>query len=149
MFYTAVGITVLGGVLIALFLLLRFKFGLAEHGLVMEIYASPEVLVHGPTRGSFRGADREYGKVKCDGRLYLTDQRLIMLTATGRRIELPLAEIADATIETSFHGAVRLGQPVLVVHLRDGNRVGFFAPELEQWQQVLLSRRSPRNSPLH
>jgi hypothetical protein len=60
-----------------------------------------------------------------------------MLTLTGPRIEVPLSEVVDLTLERSFRGAVRLGRQVMVLHLEDGNRVGFFVADQDIWRERL------------
>ncbi|MGD8547582.1 MAG: hypothetical protein PVJ10_06400 [Thiohalophilus sp.] len=87
----------------------------------------------------FRGSDREFGNIKGTGVIMLTSKQLLFRKLTHQRIAIPLDEIAEAEITSSFKGAVAYGSggQHLVIKTRDGNRIGFLIRHPERWTAIL------------
>lgn len=96
-------------------------------------------LIIEPQSGLYRGADSRYGNVRGNGVIYLTDDSIIFKKLTGQRIVIDRAEIAGATVESSFRGklSIATGGRHLVVRTKDGNRIGFLLRNAEQWVEKL------------
>lgn len=95
--------------------------------------ATGQAIIRGPEYGSFRGAERMHGRVKCDGALAATDKTLLLQKAIGGRIEVEFADVTGVTPEKAFMGNWRAGQPVVVLRTRDDNRIGFFMQDTDAW----------------
>lgn len=102
-----------------------------------KLQASGEVIKIDPEAGSFRGAERELGRTKCDGIIALTEARVLLRKLTGGEIEIPLKEIAGVSESPSFLGARRAGVKHLIIELKDGNRVGFYVRDIAAWIAAL------------
>jgi hypothetical protein len=94
-------------------------------------------------RASFRGAEREYGRVKCDGVAYATAQALVFHTILGKRVEIALADVTGFEENAWFLGAAHGGKTHLILHLRGGNRVGFFTADNDAWREALAPHIRP------
>lgn len=84
-------------------------------------------------KGVYRGATASgYPAVKNNGRIALTRRRLVFVTLTGARIEIPLAAITALRQARSFNGSVVGGYTHLVVGT-DSGEIAFFVPDLAAW----------------
>jgi hypothetical protein len=89
-----------------------------------------------PESGSFRGSTQKYGKVKCDGVIYLTTERIVFRPLMGKNIiKLNLFEIQNISIEKAFLGQWRAGMKVMVLHLTDSTQIGFYVKDHNNWKQ--------------
>ncbi|OHB33947.1 MAG: hypothetical protein A2X84_04625 [Desulfuromonadaceae bacterium GWC2_58_13] len=83
----------------------------------------------------YSGADSGYSKVKNNGVLVVGDLRLYFQHFLEKRpsIVIPLADIRNATVESSFLGESRVVADggYLIVHTGDNNRIGFLLKDPE------------------
>jgi len=103
-----------------------------------EIAVSGVEIVISPERGSFRGATQNYGKIKCDGVMYLSKEKLVFNPLMGKNIiKINLCEIQKITMEKAFLGKWVAGVKVMVLHLADSTQVGFFVKDNELWKHKI------------
>ncbi len=105
-------------------------------GLFREMKLSGETFVINPEFASFRGATAKYGRVKCDGVIGLTNDKIIFIPFIGSKTEIPLKEICDVTEEKKFLGCYRAGMTVLVLHEQEVN-IGFYVKDNIKWQNTI------------
>lgn len=111
----------------------ELKFLLKE-----ELRKTPDSIVMKPQNGSFRGADKEFGRVKCAGVMYATDKRLIFHSLFGKHIELSYNDIKALHENKWFLSAYRSGRLHLIFETKDDNRIGFLVHNNEEWKQALM-----------
>ena len=99
-----------------------------------------EVVVE-PLPGLYRGSDARFGRVKGNGVICLTGNKLIFEKFTGQRIEISRSEIEDATVEETFRGkpSFATGGNHVVIRTKDGNRIGFLLKNAQSWVQKINS----------
>lgn len=105
-----------------------------------ERMALGQSLLLEPDAASYRGARRDYGRVKCDGAMLLTDVVLLFLPLIGRAREVPLERVVSVREERWFLGALRVGQKHLVLTLDDDNEIGFYTRDNVRWIEALAAR---------
>ncbi len=133
-YYLAVALAGLG----LLFIIVRQAKSKTLENLAGEIRTLPaEAMIIRPEKGSFRGSSARFGRLKCDGIIYLTKSQLVFHRYFGKAIKIDLAEIKDISEAKWFNGEYRSGQPHLVLHLADETRVGFFVIDNERWKASL------------
>lgn len=100
-------------------------------------------IVFGPQPALYRGSDGRFGKVKGNGVIILTGDRLHFEKLTGRVMEINRSEILDASVKTWFRGKTSFatGGKHLVIRTMDGSRTGFLLKNAELWSEKLMSRR--------
>ncbi len=116
----------------------------AASELLAHVEATGQGLVRGPEYGSFRGAERIHGRVKCDGAIAATAEKLMLQRAIGGRLDVDFADVVDVTTEKAFMGSWRAGQPVLVLKTRMDNRIGFFVQDTEAWETLIREHMNNR-----
>ena len=94
-----------------------------------------------PQSGLYRGSDAQFGNVKGNGVICLTEHDLLFEKLTGQRIEISRNEIVGATFEDVFRGkpSTAAGGKHLVIKTRDGNRIGFLLKSAELWAEKIQS----------
>ncbi len=103
-----------------------------------EISLDPGGTIIAPESGSFRGSTARFGRIKCNGVIYLARGGLTFHPLVGKNvIRLGAYEIGQVTVEKSFLGNWVAGKKVLVLHLQDGTRVGFFVSDEEKWKTAI------------
>jgi len=105
-------------------------------GLFREMKLSGETFIINPEFASFRGATARYGRVKCDGVIGLTNDKIIFIPFIGSKTEIPLKEICDVTEEKKFLGCYRAGMTVLVLHEQEVD-IGFYVKDHIKWQNTI------------
>jgi hypothetical protein len=92
-----------------------------------------ENLIIDPQSCVYRGADREFGNVKGNGVIALTNKRIMFRKLTGQQIEIDRSQITKVSIENTFkwETAFATGASHLVVETNDGNRIGFLVKNAE------------------
>ncbi len=124
---------------LVLLLWLRRRLRAARAELERRCSETGQAIVLGPASANYRGADFRYGHVRGNGILCATDRAILFERAIGNRIEIPLPEVREITVATSFRGRVSLGAGArhLVLHVRDGNRIGFLLRDASAWKERL------------
>ena len=110
---------------------------------IQQMRMSGSAFILGPEIGSYRGATSQYGRVKCDGVIALTETTLMFLPYIGKKKEIPLKELRDVEITKKFLGQYRAGVEVLVLHGADVD-IGFFVQDTSRWLSavsVLLQKQ--------
>lgn len=88
-------------------------------------------------KGVYRGATAPgYPAVNNNGRIALTRKRLVFVTLTGVRIEIPLDAITGLRQSTVFKSSVAGGYTHLVVATAAGE-IGFYVSDLPAWLHAL------------
>jgi hypothetical protein len=108
-----------------------------------EFRRSNEAIIIGPTSGLYRGSTAGFGKVKGNGVICLTKNKLIFEKLTGQKIEIDRSEIEDAEVKASFRGksSFATGGKHLVIRTRDGGLTGFLLKDAEQWARRIKPKR--------
>jgi hypothetical protein len=101
--------------------------------LLRQMQMSGTTFVLGPEIGSFRGATAQYGKVKCDGVIALTDTFLVFVPYLGAKKEIPLKECHGVEVVDEFLGQRSLGMQVLVLRT-DKCDIGFYVNDVDRWK---------------
>lgn len=98
-----------------------------------------EKVIIDPQSCVYRGADSEYGNVKGNGVIALTNKRIMFKKLTGQQIEIQRSHISSASIENNYKGetAFATGARHLVVETSNGNRIGFLVKNAERWIEKL------------
>ncbi len=102
-----------------------------------EELASVETL-RGPENAVYRGGTGDYPKVKGNGMIALTSDRLLFRKLLGADVDVPLADVTGARITKGFNGSVTGGQVHLVVQTPTGE-VGYFVSATEEWRDAVLA----------
>jgi hypothetical protein len=105
-------------------------------GLFRQMQMSGQTFIITPEFASFRGATHTYGRVKCDGMIGLTADKIIFIPLVGKKIEILLGHIKTVTEEKSFLGSHRPGMSFLVLHGHEAD-IGFFVRDNIKWQNIL------------
>lgn len=105
-------------------------------GLFRQMKLSGETFLINPEFASFRGATAKYGRVKCDGVIGLTNDKIIFIPFIGSKTEIPLKEIRDVSEEKKFLGHYRAGITVLVLHGQEAE-IGFYVKDNMKWQNTI------------
>lgn len=98
-----------------------------------------ETLIIDPQSCVYRGSDREYGNIKGNGVIALTNKRILFKKLIGQEIVIELSHISGTSIENTFKGetAFATGAQHLVVVTTDDNRIGFLVRNAEKWIERL------------
>jgi hypothetical protein len=103
--------------------------------------ASGERVIVGPESAVYRGGTRPYSAVKGNGKIILTDRRLVFRKLSGGLVEVPTHIIAGIRQSKTFRGSRVGGATHLVVTTTDSAEVGFFVNDLAAWERALDSSR--------
>lgn len=91
-----------------------------------------EPALAGPENALYRSGSGPYPKVKGNGVLVLTEQRLVFRILIGRSIDIPLGEITGVREAKTFQGNWSGGRQHLIVQTGAGE-VGFFVEDNAAW----------------
>ncbi|OPX21630.1 MAG: hypothetical protein B1H04_06330 [Planctomycetales bacterium 4484_123] len=125
------------GSLVAFVVGLRRRWGRLKRELTRELQTCGEAVLIGPEAGSFRGARRGYGRIRCDGIICATERRVIFQKLMGSRIEIALSEVTGIREARWFLHRGRVGWLHLILIMRDGNEIGFYVRDNERWKRAL------------
>lgn len=110
----------------------RLKATLSE-----EALAAGEILQRGPEPALYRGATAGYSKVKGNGVILLTNQRLRFRKLTGGRVEVPLDQVVGIREAKTFLHSYRAGRLNLILQLKNGPEVGFMVADEPGWMSAM------------
>jgi hypothetical protein len=102
----------------------------------LDTELASEPAVRGPERGIYRGSTGSYSKVLGNGTIVLTARRLIFRKATGRRVDVALADVLRVDQQKVFNRGVVGNRIHLVLHTHHGD-VGYFVGDLEGWTAAI------------
>ena len=106
-----------------------------EH-IFREMKLSGETFILDPEVASFRGATAKYGRIKCDGVIGLTNEKIIFVPFVSKKFFIPTNEITDINESKKFLGHYRAGISVLVLHSKEAD-IGFFVKNILRWQNAI------------
>lgn len=145
---TAQVLLLIGGILLVqaliwsiIFRWIRFKTKLIIRAMEGRLRREDRRVVIRPQPSLYRGSYAQFGNIKGNGVICLTEDSLIFEKLTGQEITINRADIVDATVENSFRGkpSFASGGRHLVVHTGVGNRIAFLMKNAEFWAATLKS----------
>jgi hypothetical protein len=98
-----------------------------------DLAAAGEAVVRGPESVVYRGGSEHFPRVKGNGALALTSQRLVFRFLVKNGFEVPTDRIRSAREELWFKGAAKGGRMHLVLALEGGDEVGFYTSDNDAW----------------
>lgn len=118
---------------------LKHKTRLLAQDMLEQCRIEGKRIIMEPQAALFRGSDSEFGNIKCNGVLCLTDSNLMFEKVVGQRIEIGRDEIAGASVQDTFKGKtyVGIGRKHLVLRTRNNNRIGFLMKNAKEWVERL------------
>ena len=138
----AIGAAVLIGGGFAAWLVSRARKSRAR--LAGELARDPAV--RGPEPAVYRGSTGGYSQVLGNGRIALTEQRLLFQKAVGSLVVVPRRSITGVSTAKVFNRGVVGARTHLVVHTATGD-VGFFVTDLDGWVAALSPAGTPPTQP--
>jgi hypothetical protein len=131
-----VGIAVaLALIALPIVLIYRGKYRAAARDLETEL--AGETVIRPLEKGNYQGATAPgFPAVKNSGRIALTRRRMVFVTLTGTRIEIPLDTITGLRLAKVFKGNVVGNWTHLVIRTAAGE-IGFFVTDTTAWLQAL------------
>jgi hypothetical protein len=103
-----------------------------------------ETVVRPPEKGVYRGATAPgYPVVSNNGRIALTERRLIFVTITGKIIEIPCTAIVGVHESKVFKASARGGNSHLVVQIPSGE-IAFYVSSNVDWINAITTLESDR-----
>ncbi len=121
---------------IALLLWLRHRLERTAAEMRHACVRQGETIMLGPASTNFRGSDFTYGRAKGNGVICVTDRRIMFQKIFSERTDIPLANVASLDVTRSFRGfSTSTGASHLVIHTRDGNRIGFLVKDAAEWKR--------------
>ncbi len=120
------------------FFWMRRKLTQISKELLVLAKQSGELIQIQPQSAIFRGADRDFGNVKGNGVILLTDKRILFKKLTGQEMFLERGHITRVASDDNFKGETSLaaGGRHLIVTTKDGNRIGFLVKHVDNWTTV-------------
>lgn len=101
-----------------------------------------ERVVREPEKAIYRGATAPgYPKVKGNGVMALSEERILFRPYVGTAIDIPLADLTGVREARTFNGAVRGRSVHLIVGTHEGE-LGFFVADNLAWTTALKLRRT-------
>ncbi|WP_167101020.1 hypothetical protein [Mycobacterium sp. DL592] len=126
---------VLALIALPIVLIFRGKYRAAAGELDTELAA--ETIIRPLEKGNYQGATAPgFPAVKNSGRIALTRRRLVFVTLTGTRIEIPVDAITGLRLAKVFKGNVVGSWTHLVIRTAAGE-IGFFVKDTNAWLQAL------------
>lgn len=122
-------------VFLSFMIYMSWKRKKVEH-IFREMKLSGEAFILGPEVASFRGATAKYGRIKCDGVIGLTNEKIIFVPFVSKKFFIPTNEIKDVSESKKFLGHYRAGISVLVLHSKEAD-IGFFVKNVLRWQNAI------------
>jgi hypothetical protein len=104
-----------------------------------------EGAVRGPEPAIYRSGSGPYPKVKGNGRLVLTAERLKFAILVGKDVDIPVSEITGVREDVWFQRSMSGGKSHLIVQTAAGE-VGFFVADNAAWKAAIegVSGRAPK-----
>lgn len=96
-----------------------------------------ERVIKAPESANYRGGTNPHSAVKGNGKLALTNRRLVFRKVTGGIEEIPLAGVVGTRRSAWFRGARRGRLMHLVVETIDEGEVGFYVRDIVAWEQAI------------
>ena len=122
---------------IPLIIWLRRRSRAAQLRLSSEMAA--ETVIRPPENASYEGATApNYPRIKNNGVIALSKRRLVLITLTGKTIEIPVRQITGVHEAKWFNRSVRGGRTHLVVELPSG-QVAFYVADNAAWIGAIKS----------
>ena len=118
---------------------LRRRARQARHELDAELLTEPAI--RGPEQALYRSGSGPYPRVKGNGYLALTRERLVFRILVGKSVAVPLSEITGLREEKWFRGARTGGHVHLVVETTQGE-LAFFTSDNAAWISAIDSARA-------
>jgi hypothetical protein len=118
---------------------LRRRARQARDELDAELMTEPAL--RGPEQALYRSGSGPYPRVKGNGYLALTRERLVFRILVGKSVAVPLAEITGLREEKWFRGARTGGHIHLVVETTRGE-LAFFTSDNAAWISAIDSARA-------
>ncbi|MGH7330034.1 MAG: hypothetical protein ACREJX_16940 [Polyangiaceae bacterium] len=100
---------------------------------------SGEKILRGPEKGVYNGSTQNYGSVKGNGRMWLTDKRIVFCKMTGGVVEIPLANVRGTREAKVFLRSISAGYMHFIVDTADRAEVGFYVSDNAAWARDLAS----------
>lgn len=102
-----------------------------------------EDLIIEPQSCVYRGANREFGNIKGNGVIALTEKRIMFKKLTGEQINMDRSRITKVSIENTFKGETNLATKGshLIIETKDGNRIGFLIKNDKNWVEQFDSQQ--------
>lgn len=123
------------GVALAVLITLLLRKNRALHRDLDAELASAAVVL-GPESAVYRGTTGDYPRVKGNGLIALTTDRLMFRKLLGAGLDVPRAQITGARAAKSFNRSVVGGRVHLVVVTPSGE-LAFFVDDLDEWLHAL------------
>lgn len=136
----SIGIAVLL-VVTTLLVVLTGKARKASAALAAELLAEPPVL--GPENGIYRGSTGSYPKVAGNGKIALTERRILFRKTVGKGIDVPLSDVTGVRTDKTFNRSRVGGKVHLVVNTHHGE-VAYFVGDLDAWVRAISQRAGSR-----
>jgi hypothetical protein len=129
--------------LVVLFTWIRRRARQARGALATELTTDPAL--RGPESALYRGGSGPYPRVKGNGFIALTRERLVFRIMVGKSVAVPLAEITGLREDKWFRGARTGGRVHLIVETAEGE-LGFFVADNAAWIAAIEAARA-RSAP--
>ncbi|MCE9621491.1 MAG: hypothetical protein K8R99_03995 [Actinomycetia bacterium] len=118
-----------------------------------EVRLTGETVIKSPESAIYCGGTKPHSSVKGNGRIALTNRRLVFRKLTGPVEEVLVASIIGSRQAAWFRGERRGGRLHFVVEMVDAGEVGFFVRDISAWEQAVAEARasgsgSARTAPL-
>src|SRR5829696_4853808 len=130
---------ILALVTVLLVVLLRRRGRRVGASLAAELAGEPAL--RGPEKALYRSGSAGYPKVKGNGMIALTRQRLLFRMLIGSDLDIPIEEITELRESKRFQGGVVGGHVHLIVQTATGE-VGFFVEDNAAWIAA-ITRAAP------
>lgn len=105
--------------------------------IMRDMKFSGETFILGPEKASFRGATAKYGRIKGNGVIGLTSEKVMFIPYIGKHIIIPIQKIKDVSESKRFLGHY-LHRPILILHGTETD-AGFFVKNNFRWQNAIKS----------
>lgn len=106
-------------------------------GIGDELLTTGEVVVRGPESVVYRGGSAAFPRVKGNGALALTQDRLVFRFLTQNGFEVRSDQIRSVREERWFKGASKGGRMHLVLEVHGGDEIGFYTTDNAGWRAAL------------
>jgi hypothetical protein len=106
-----------------------------------ETRLTGERIIKEPESAIYCGGTKPHSSVKGNGRIALTDRRLVFRKLTGPIEEVLIASITGTRQAPWFRGERRGGRTHFVVELVDAGEIGFFVSDIEAWERAVTEAR--------
>ena len=130
--YIIIGWFVVFIVILAIFLSWRKR---KIEQIIRKMKLSGETFILEPETANYRGASAKYSRIKGNGMVGLTDEKIIFIPFVGKNIIVPINEIEEVRESKRFLGQY-VGKPILVLHCTEAE-IGFLVKDSRRWQNAI------------